>query len=240
MQGWRTDTYRAISSGASDKIHVLTVDYRGFGYSTGCPTEAGVITDGAALVDWTLEVAKIRPERIVILGHSLGTAVSTAVAELFVTQRQVEFAGIILVAAFSDIPTLMLTYAIGGIIPILSPMRPYPMLQRFFSKRIQDTWQTSNRLANLIRNSQNTDVNLIHAQNDYEISWKHSDALFYAAANATSKQGMSNKEIDDAKTHLSLGKAGWVNSWTAAGPAHGDSKRIRQEIVASGGKYRLD
>lgn len=192
------------------------------------------------MVDWALEVAKIRPERIVILGHSLGTAVSTAVAELFVTHRQVEFAGIILIAAFSDIPTLMLTYAIGGIIPILSPMRPYPMLQRFFSKRIQETWQTSNRLANLIRNSQNIDVNLIHAQNDYEISWKHSDALFYAAANATSKQGMSNKEIDDAKAYLSLGKAGWVNSWTAAGPAHGDTRKIRQEIVASGGKYRLD
>lgn len=199
-----------------------------------------MITDGVALVDWTLETAKIRPERIVILGHSLGTAVSTAVAELFVTQRQVEFAGVILVAAFSDIPTLMLTYAIGGIIPILSPMRSYPMLQRFFSKRIQETWQTSNRLANLIRNSQNIDVSLIHAQNDYEISWKHSDALFYAAANATSKQGMSNKEIDGSKTYLSLGKAGWVNSWTAAGPAHGDTKKIRQEIVASGGRYRLD
>lgn len=199
-----------------------------------------MITDGTALVDWALGIAKIRPERIVILGHSLGTAVSTAVAELFVTQRQVEFAGIILVAAFSDIPTLMLTYAIGGIIPILSPMRPYPMLQRYFSKRIQDTWQTSIRLANLVRKSQNADVNLIHAQNDHEIAWKHSDALFYAAANATSKQGMSIKEMDAAKTHLSLGKAGWVNSWTAAGPAHGDTKKIRLEIVANGGEYKLD
>lgn len=150
-----------------------------------------------------------------------------------------EFAGIILVASFSNIPTLMLTYAIGGIIPILSPMRPYPKLQRFFSKRIQDTWQTSIRLANLVRKSQNADVNLIHAQNDYEIAWKHSDILFYAAANATSKQGLSIKEMDAAKTHLSLGKAGWVNSWTAAGPAHGDTKKIRQEIVASGGKYKL-
>lgn len=240
MQGWRTDIYRAVSSGASDKIHVLAVDYRGFGYSTGFPTEAGLITDGTALVDWTLGIAKIRPERIVILGHSLGTAVSTAVAEFFVTQRQVEFAGIILVAAFSDIPTLMLTYTIGGIIPILSPMRPYPMLQRYFMKHIQDTWQTSIRLANLVRKSQNVDVNLIHAQNDYEIAWKHSDALFYAAANATSKQGMSIKEMDATKTHLSLGKAGWVNSWTAAGPAHGDTKKIRLEIVASGGKYKLD
>lgn len=199
-----------------------------------------MITDGAALVDWTLEIAKIPPERIVILGHSLGTAVSTAVAELFVTQRQVEFAGIILVASFSDIPTLMLTYAIGGIIPILSPMKPYPMLQRFFSKRILDTWQTSIRLANLVRKSQNADVNLIHAQNDYEIAWKHSDTLFYAAANATSKQGMSIKEVDAAKTHLSLGKAGWVNSWTVAGPAYGYTKKIRQEIVSSGGEYKLD
>ncbi len=193
--------------------------------------------DGTALVDWALEVAKIRPERIVILGQSLGTAVSTAVAEHFVLQSQVEFAGIVLVAAFSDIPTLMLTYAIGGIFPILSPMRPYPMLRDFFAKRIQETWQTSNRLASLVRNSQNIDLTLIHARNDYQIPWKHSDMLFYSAANATCKRGMSFQQIDDAKTHLSLGEAGWVNTWTAPGPSDGDTKKVREEIVASGGMY---
>lgn len=54
--------------------------YRGFGHSTGNPTETGLIVDGVALVSWIMSVTKIPPERIVILGHSLGTAVSAGVA----------------------------------------------------------------------------------------------------------------------------------------------------------------
>ena len=54
--------------------------YRGFGHSTGSPTEAGLIIDGVTLVSWIISVTNIPRERIVILGQSLGTAVSAAVA----------------------------------------------------------------------------------------------------------------------------------------------------------------
>lgn len=189
------------------------------------------------MVDWALGKARIPPERIVILGQSLGTAVATAVVEHFAVQRGVEFAGVVLVAAFSDLPTLTLTYAIGGVIPLLSPLRPYPTLQNFFARRILDTWQTSTRLANVVRNSGNIDLTLIHARNDFEISWKHSDALFYSAANATGGEGLTFKQIDGVKTHQSLGDAGWINTWTAAGERNGDMKKIRQEILEGGGKY---
>lgn len=191
------------------------------------------------MVDWALGIANIPPERMVILGQSLGTAVATAVVEHFACQRAIEFAGLVLVAAFSDIPTLTLTYAIGGVIPLLSPLRPYATLQKFFARRICDTWQTSIRLANMVRDSWNVELTLIHARDDFEISWKHSDELFYAAANATSQQGLTFKQIDGVKTHQSLGNAGWVNTWTAAGKRDGDTKKIRQEILASGGKYML-
>lgn len=53
---------------AKPNTHILTIDYRGFGHSSGSPTEAGLIVDGVALVDWVLNVAGIPPERIVILG----------------------------------------------------------------------------------------------------------------------------------------------------------------------------
>lgn len=215
---------------------MLTVDYRGFGYSTGSPSEEGVITDGITLLKWAMDIARIPPDRIVLLGQSLGTAVTTAVAERLLLERQIEFAGIVLVAGFSDIPTLMLSYRIGGIIPILSPMKPYPMIQSFFAKGIQETWQTSRRLANLVRVCINIELTLIHSRNDFDIPWKHSDALFYSAANATTKQGMTLKQMDQAKTHLDLGDAGWINTWTAAGHDNSGTKRIRQEIVAYGGK----
>ncbi len=235
-QGWRTDTYRALSSGSTGKVHVVTVDYRGFGYSTGTPTEEGLIIDGVALVDWALHIAKIPPERIILLGQSLGTAVTTAVAEHFVSRSPpVEFAGVVLAAAFSDIPTLMLTYSAGGIVPILSPLRPYPRLQKWFIGRIRDTWNTKTRLANFVNQSRKVRLELVHARNDFDIPWKHSDTLFYAAANATTEVGMSEKEVNSVKSTIDLGEAGWVNTWNAGG-----NKKIRQEIVLHGGRFKLE
>ncbi|KAL9095933.1 MAG: hypothetical protein Q9165_001931 [Trypethelium subeluteriae] len=85
-QGWRTDTYRVLASNPSNvHTHLLTLDYRGFGVSTGSPTEAGLISDGIELVNWAMRFARIPPDRIVILGQSLGTAVATAVVHHFAT-----------------------------------------------------------------------------------------------------------------------------------------------------------
>jgi len=235
-QGWRTDTYRALASGASDRIHVLTVDYRGFGYSSGSPTEQGLITDGIALVSWALEVARIPSERIVIFGQSLGTAVSVAVAEHFVLETQIEFAGIVLVAGFSDIPTLMLSYYIGGIVPILAPLRSYPWIQKLFADRIRETWFTTRRLANLVRHSKYLHLDLIHAMNDFNIPWNHCDTLFHAAANATVQGGMTTKQIDNSKTQRDLGEAGRVSTWTAASPRNDGITKIRQVLVRHGGE----
>ncbi|KAH0537185.1 hypothetical protein FGG08_006010 [Glutinoglossum americanum] len=224
----------AISSGASDKIHVIAVDYRGFGYSTGSPTEGGIVVDAVALVDWALTVAKIPPNRILLLGQSLGTAVATAAAEHFsMTTPQIDFAGLILVAGFSDIPTLLLTYSIVGFFPLLSPLRPYPTVQKWFAGRMVDKWNTADRLANYVRASERVKLFLIHSKNDHEISWTHSDALFYSAANATSQQGMTVKQINSMKAKFDLGEAGLVNTWRTPG------KTIRQEIIGYGAHNRI-
>lgn len=234
-QGWRTDTYRAVTAGASDTTHVISIDYRGYGFSTGSPTEKGLISDGVTVAKWAMDTLGVPPERIVLLGQSLGTAVATAVAERMVVDHGVEFKGIVLVAGFSDIPTLMLTYSIGGIIPILSPMRSYPTLQKYFMSKIQETWRTADRLRNVVRRSTALNLFLIHAKNDMDIPWQHCDTLFYAAANATSAQGMTIKQIDSVKKHQDLGGAGYVNTWTAGVGATGTT-RITQEIVKSGGE----
>ncbi|KAL2049292.1 hypothetical protein ABVK25_010470 [Lepraria finkii] len=239
-QGWRTDTYRALTSGLVDKLHVVAVDYRGFGYSTGSPDEKGLIIDGIATVKWALNVAKIPPEKIVLLGQSLGTAVATAVAEHFVVKEGLEFRGVVLVAGFSDLPTLLTTYAIGGVIPILSPLRPYPRLQQFFAKNIQETWFSATRLVNLVRKSKNINLRIIHAQNDFEILWTHSNTLFSAAANATSTgdQGLTQEQIDELKIHQDLGESGFTNSWITV-QEDGGRKSIKQDVVRHGGHNRL-
>ena len=212
----------------------MTVDYRGYGKSTGSPTEAGLIIDGVSLVKYAMEVAGIPPQRIVIVGQSLGAAVATAVAEQFALEEAVEFKCLILCAAFSDVPTLMSTYTIGGLIPILSPLRPYPFLSQFFAKHIQETWLTYARLANLVRRSKNVNIHLIHATNDYDIPWSHSDTLFRAAASSTSMEGLTSKQIDSSKINVNLGESGWTNLWKTV-QEDGGRKIIRQDIVKHGG-----
>ena len=235
-QGWRTDTYRALTAGAPSKIHIMTVDYRGYGKSTGSPTEAGLVIDGVSLIKYAMEVARIPPERIVIVGQSLGSAVATAVAEHFAVYDAVEFKCLILCAAFSDVPTLMSTYAIAGFIPILSPLRPYPFLSQFFARHIQETWLTFERLANLVRISRNVNVHLIHAKNDYDIPWSHSDTLFHAAANATSAKGLTFKQIEAVKMKNDFGESGRTNIWKTV-QEDGGRKYIRQDIVKYGGNF---
>lgn len=149
---------------------MLTIDYRGFGHSTGSPTEAGLIADGTALVDWAMHVANIPPERIVLLGQSLGTAVSSAVAlnfadpsseliprlesesSVLLSSRTMinpptAFAGVILVAPFYSLPSLLLTYRLGGLIPLLSPLRPFPSIGSALTSQMIDSWQSGKRLA---------------------------------------------------------------------------------------------
>lgn len=187
-------------------------------------------------MEWALEVARIPPERIVIFGQSLGTAVSVAVAEHLLLESQIKFAGIILVAGFSDIPTLMMSYHIGGIIPILAPLKPYPWLQQLFANYVQERWITTARLDNLIRHSKDLRLDIIHALNDFNIPWSHSETLFHIAANATVPGGMSINQIDASKTHQDIEEAGQVSIWSAASPRNDGMIRIRQEVVPYGGK----
>lgn len=60
---------------------VAYVSYRGFGKSTGSPTEAGLITDAVTAYDW-LSGKNIRPQSIVLLGESLGTGVAVQLAAM--------------------------------------------------------------------------------------------------------------------------------------------------------------
>ncbi|MFN3891679.1 MAG: alpha/beta hydrolase [Beijerinckiaceae bacterium] len=73
----------------------LAVSYRGYGGSTGAPTEDGLIADGEAAYAKARELG-ISPERIFLFGESLGTGVAIALA----TKHQVR--GLALEAPYSS------------------------------------------------------------------------------------------------------------------------------------------
>jgi abhydrolase domain-containing protein 12 len=60
--------------------NVLAVDYRGFGDSTGTPSEQGLIRDARAAWDW-LARKGVSAQDVLIVGHSLGTGVGAALAK---------------------------------------------------------------------------------------------------------------------------------------------------------------
>ncbi|MEM6586823.1 MAG: alpha/beta hydrolase [Pseudomonadota bacterium] len=75
-------------------LDVVFVSYRGYGGSTGTPTEAGLISDARAAYDWVLSKG-VGPGDIALVGESLGTGVAVQLA----AQREV--GALVLGAPFS-------------------------------------------------------------------------------------------------------------------------------------------
>ncbi|KAL3474667.1 Alpha/Beta hydrolase protein [Aspergillus californicus] len=262
----RPETYRMLLglSTPSNPVHVFAIDYRGFGISTGTPTEEGVITDGVTLLNFlTSSPLNIPPSRIVIVGQSLGTAVTAAVAERFAfgspdptaiqpaLKDPEPFAGVILLASFSNIPNLIESYSIKGITPpILSPLRGYPRLQKWARSHILDTWDTAGRVARLsgVDTTSTADayptyaeksLNLviIHARNDAEIPWQQGRHVFSMATGSRQKDTYGS--IVSTKVDANNGPNEVIVWENQSGKESGAVKRVRWERVAYGGHNRV-
>lgn len=218
---YRPPSYRALSTGAPDNIHVVAIDYRGFGTSTGTPSEDGLLIDALTLVDWAMNVANIPASRIVIFSQSIGTAVSTSLVQHLAAQSPpVFFAGMVLVAPFADVETLTSTYRVAGMIPILSPIAYFPRLLAFFNSFIVSKWASKDKLARFVRTCEEAgkDVDayykiiIIHAQDDYDIPWSHSETLFWHSVNASTSSGISYDKLEQKKLagRKSLRATGWT------------------------------
>lgn len=79
-------------------------DYRGYGLSSGRPTEPGVYQDSRAV--WDMLTARgVEPGRVVIWGRSLGSAVAARLARDLAGEG-LRPAGLILESAFASIPDM--------------------------------------------------------------------------------------------------------------------------------------
>ena len=58
------------------RTNLFAFDYRGYGRSTGEPSEAGLFRDARAAWDHLVDELGVSPEEIILFGHSLGGAVA--------------------------------------------------------------------------------------------------------------------------------------------------------------------
>ena len=68
---------RSYSAYSALDCNVLAIDYRGFGDSTGTPSEPGLIADARAIWDYVTEQGG---GEIILMGQSLGTGVVAGLA----------------------------------------------------------------------------------------------------------------------------------------------------------------
>lgn len=132
----------------------LIVDYRGYGQSTGSPSEEGTYRDAEAAWDWLTKTQGIVPGDVVLLGESLGGAVAAWLA------ARVEPRGLVLASTFTSMPDL------GA--------QVYPFLPvRLISRFSYNTRQAVKAVK--------APVLIAHSRDDDIIPFAHGKALFEAA-----------------------------------------------------------
>lgn len=135
-------------------LGVLIFDYRGYGRSSGRPSEQGLYSDGLAACDWLTKTRGIDSGRIVPFGRSLGASVALEVA----LQRPVR--SLILESAFTS------TRDMARSILLFRPLSPF-IPARF------------NNLAKIPRVS--VPVLIVHGQRDELVPFGMGRALYRAA-----------------------------------------------------------
>ena len=132
----------------------LIMDYRGFGKSTGKPSEQGTYRDAEAAWRWVTEEKKMPAGEVAILGESLGGAIAAWLAAR--TQPR----ALVLTSAFTSVPDL------GARI---YPFLPVRLLSRF-------SYDTLGALQSV-----GAPVLVAHSTEDELVPFSHGQALFETA-----------------------------------------------------------
>src|SRR5205823_2481201 len=72
-----------LAAEMAERLHaaLFTFDYRGYGHSQGKPDEQGCVADGDAAQHWLAQRMNVRPNEVVLMGRSLGSAIAVALAD---------------------------------------------------------------------------------------------------------------------------------------------------------------
>ncbi|MEE4639793.1 MAG: alpha/beta hydrolase [Wenzhouxiangella sp.] len=135
-------------------LSVLIYDYRGYGQSSGRPSEAGIYQDGEAALRWLIEQADIEPSDIVLFGRSMGGVVAARLA------GEVSVAALIMESSFTSVPDI--AQEIYWWLPARRLSRIQLPALKFLSASDQPTL-------------------IVHSRDDEIVSFSHGERLFEAA-----------------------------------------------------------
>ncbi|MDH3639287.1 MAG: alpha/beta hydrolase, partial [Gammaproteobacteria bacterium] len=135
-------------------LNTLIIDYRGYGLSTGSPSEAGTYSDARAAWRYLLTGRGIKPEQIIIFGRSLGGAVAVWLAV------NAPARALIVESGFTSIPELAAHHY---------PLLPTRWLSRYSYNSVERLMEI--RIPKLV----------VHSRNDEIVPFGQGRRLFAAA-----------------------------------------------------------
>ena len=154
----------------AEGYNVFTIDYRGYGKSTGAPDIEGALHDSETGLRWLASQPHVNNAPIFLLGQSLGGALGLTLASEWVQRNETpELKGVILDGTFSGfrgiarekLSSFWLTW------PLQAPL----------SWTIPDEYEGLDRIANISP----VPVMIIHSARDGIIPFHHGQALYEAA-----------------------------------------------------------
>ena len=210
--GFRLDNIRQMYN--EFKLNVFILSYRGYGNSSGTPTEAGILLDAETTWQHLTQRSDVDTSRLIVFGRSLGGSVAIALASKHCAPADGDDAaagvgggggpyvsGLIVENTFTSISSLVNT-----LFPLLSPLKP--LILRL-------DWPAVQRIALVT-----CPLLLLSGQLDEVVPAAHMQDLFDAAVRSRSK------EILKIKTGMHN------NSWQEGGEEYKQSvMRFLQAFV---------
>ena len=135
-------------------LNVLIIDYRGYGRSTGKPSEQGLYRDAEAAWHYLTRSRGIDAKEIVLFGRSMGGAVATWLA------AETQPAAVIVESTFTSVPDMAAK---------LYPLLPVRLLARL----------DFNAQENIRRVE--SPVLILHSRDDEIVPFEHARSLYEAA-----------------------------------------------------------
>ena len=175
---------------------VLLFDYRGYGRSSGRPSEQGTYSDARAALGVLLGRPEVAPERILYLGESLGAAVALELA------LETPPAGVVLQSAFTSVRDM--AREVMPLIPRAVVPDAYPSVRLI------------PRLA--------APLLVLHGQRDDIVPVEHGRALFAAAPDPKRLEIIPSAGHNDLLARAADEWIGAVSDWSSRSAGHSEPR----------------
>ena len=175
----RIETCRLL---ANINLHVFAFDYRGYAENPGSPSQTGLLNDARAFWKYAVRNRKINPDRIILMGESLGGGVATLLTSEL-CQQKTPPAGLVLRSTFSSM--------------VDAAQHHYPLVP--VSWLLWDQYPSQSVISNVV-----CPLMLIHGTEDQIVPYALGKKLFEAAP-PTSAGGIPKQMVSiERGTHNGL------------------------------------